>query len=86
LSVHAAEKVLWLLANQPDEAHKFKQDRKSYLSKFALNADESTWVETLDVRRLADCGVNPLLLLGVYRAVQGPDSIPEYMQRMNTLG
>jgi Aromatic-ring-opening dioxygenase LigAB, LigA subunit len=84
MSVHAAEKVLWMLGNQPSEAEKFKQDRRAYLNNFALEADERGWLETLDVKRLADRGVNPLLLLGVYRAIQGGDSIPEYMQRMNT--
>ncbi len=82
MSRHAAEKVLWLVGNQPDETERFKRDRKEYLSGFRLEPHERAWLEQLDVRRLAQWGVNPLLLLGVYRAVQGPDSVPEYMQRM----
>jgi len=83
MSVHAAEKVLWLISNQQPETERFIKDRKTFLNAFGLQADEREWLETLDVRRLADRGVNPLLLLGAFRAVKGPDSVPEYMQRMN---
>jgi hypothetical protein len=83
MSVHAAEKVLWLVSNDRREAERFIQDCKGFLTSFCLGADEREYLEALDVRRLADRGVNPLLLLGAYRAIKGSDSVPEYMQRMN---
>jgi hypothetical protein len=84
MSLHAAEKALWLIANQEPEARRFTGDRKAYLQGFVLEEREREWLERLDVRRLSDHGVNPLLLLGAYRAIKGPDSVPEYMQRMNS--
>jgi hypothetical protein len=84
MSVNAAEKVLWLLSNERAETDRFLRDSEGYLKGFRLDPAERESLEKLDVRWLADRGVNPLLLLGAYRAVKGPDSVPEYMRQMNS--
>lgn len=84
MTIHAVEKALWLLGNEQGHAERFRADPDAYLDEFRLDPDEREIVRNVDVRRLSDRGVNPLLLLGVQRAVKGGDSIPDYMRQMNT--
>jgi hypothetical protein len=84
MSVHAIEKVLWLIGNDRHEAQKFVANAGDYLATFRLTTEETSILESLEAGALARLGINTLLLLGAYRAIRGPDSIGDYMRSMNT--
>ena len=84
MSINAVEQALWQIANHSNEAEFYRADSASYLSQFRLDPDEVEMIRTVDVKGLAERGANVMLVLGLARAILGPDCIPEYMGKMNS--
>lgn len=84
MSINAVEQALWQIANHAAEAEAYKADSAAYLRQFRLDPDEVDLIQALDFKSLADRGANVMLLIGIARAVVGPDCIPEYMGKMNS--
>ena len=84
MSVNGVEQALWQIANHSVEANAYRADETSYLGQFRLDVDEVDMIRAVDVKGLADRGVNVMLVLGLARAVLGPDCIPDYMAKMNS--
>jgi len=83
MTYFAVEKALWGIAQDPASASAFIDNAEAYLTGFNLTDTERLAIQTFDLRLLADTGVNPLLLMQSWNAVQGPDRIGEYLGRMN---
>lgn len=83
MTIHAMERVLWLIGNEPGQAARFNADPDAFLQDFRLDDEERRQILNLEVQQMSRKGVNPLLLLGAHRALRGGDSVPEYMQKMN---
>ena len=84
MSINAVEKVLWEFGNDPGRIERFRADPDHYLAGYKLEEPEREAIKTVDVKVLADRGVNPLLTLMVWPLLMGPEGMPfAYLDRMN---
>jgi hypothetical protein len=76
--------ALWQLGTDPSSAARYRDDADAFLSGFRLDPGEQQALTDLDLSALAAAGTNTLLLLGAYRAVEGPgaDDVT-YLARFN---
>lgn len=84
MTIHTMERVLWDLHNTPTLAAKFRENSDAVLNSYALATSERSMVKNLDVRAMADQGVSQMLLFVTWVALGGPQTVPEYMRRLNT--
>lgn len=85
MSMYSMERALWDIAGSRDSVGQFLQDPDSLLSAYQLSDDEQTLIKSKNVRAMADQEVSSMLLMLFWMAVSGGDeSLPEYLQRMNT--
>ena len=84
MSINAVEQALWSIANHSAEAEAYRADSDLYLSRYRLDHEEAEMIRSVDVKGLAARGANVMLVLGLARAIIGPDCIPEYLGKMNS--
>lgn len=83
MSVNAIEMAFWKIGSSPVEVQQYLAGKSDYLARFNLSDQESQLIQNLDVRALADKGVNTVLLVNTYSALcGGPASLGEYLQKM----
>lgn len=83
MSNFAIEKLLWQASTNPAEAGAFREDADGYLARFRVDEAEKALLKAWDVAGLADRGVNPMLLLMSFNAVQPGADMMEYVGRIN---
>ncbi len=85
MSMFSIERALWEIAGSRELAGQFLQDPDSLLGSYQLSDEEQALIKSKDVLAMADQQVSSMLLMLFWMAVSGGDqSLPEYMQRMNT--
>jgi len=85
MSTYSIERTLWEISGNGDSIGQFLSDPEQAISAYQLSDAERKLICTKDVRRLADMQVSPMLLMLFWMAVSGGnDSLPEYLQKMNT--
>jgi hypothetical protein len=85
LSNNAIEKALWEIGTDPAQAASFRDDRAAFASRFRLDETERRALLEMDVAAMAQWDVNTMLLFRAFRVVYGPESVPDYMRRMNSV-
>ncbi len=83
MSNFAIERLLWQAFTNPAEAGAFRADADGFLGRFRVDEDEKALLKEWDVAALADRGVNPMLLLMAYNAVQPGANMMEYVGKIN---
>jgi len=83
MSYYALEQALWELGREPELAAAFREQPEDVSRRYRLDDDERRMLCELDIKAMAKREVSTLLLMMAWHAIQGPGSIPEYMQRMN---
>lgn len=84
MSLNAMEKLLWKVSSSPEEARRLGEDFEAYVAGYSLDGSELEKLRSWDVRTLAELGVNPLLLMMSYAAVNGFEKTGEYIGKINT--
>ena len=84
MSIHTIEKVLWDLMAMPQKKEAFLAAPETVLDGYPLADDERDLLRDLDVRTMADRGCSEMLTMISWMAVNGQETMPEYMRRMNT--
>ena len=83
MSVNALEKALWRASANRADAQRCRDDAQAYSKEFKLDEDERSMLLSWDVSTLHSRGVNPLLLLMAFVAVNGMQKLGEYETKMN---
>ena len=83
MSSCAMEKALWQAVTNPADNQRLRENAASYLSDFRLDADERALIMSWDVKAMAGRGVNELLLMMAFSAINGMDKLPEYLGKIN---
>jgi len=83
MSTNAMEKALWQALSNPKELQRFTDDAPVYLSEFNIDEDERAAMLAWDVRQIVSRGVNPLLLMSAFSAVNGMEKMGEYAMAIN---
>jgi hypothetical protein len=79
------ERALWEITDSRERVGQFLQDADGVLAEYQLSATERELIKARNVRALADLEVSSMLLMLFWMAVSGgSDSMPEYLQRMNS--
>jgi hypothetical protein len=83
MSIHAVEKLLYEICNSGERAEQYRAQPDALLARYALTDQEQQLVRQLDVRGLSDYQVNPMLIMTTWNTLIGPDSIGEYLGKLN---
>lgn len=83
MSIEAIEKLLWQVTSSPEEAKRLRGDFTAYLQDFRIDKEERSMLTSWDVSALDQRGVNPLLLMSAYAAVNGMDKVGDYIMKIN---
>jgi hypothetical protein len=86
MSTNAMEKALWQALSNPQELQRFATDSEAYLSGFKIDEAERRMMLAWDVKQVVARGVNPLLLMSAFSAVNGVEKMGEYAMAINQPG
>jgi hypothetical protein len=84
MSIYTIERVLFDLTSNPQAPARFREDAATFLAAYPLAQDEASIIRTLDVRAMHDRGVDAMLAMRAFNAIEGRARMPEYMLRINT--
>jgi len=82
MSIHTVERVLYDIASSPDRAGKYKADPAAFLAAYPLEGDEAVLVQELRFRELTGRGLNHMLAMRAFSALQGRDKVPDYLREL----
>lgn len=82
MSINTIERILWDIHHDPQLADRFREVPDAVLDGYGFAALERKLVKELDVREIADRGASEMLLFNAWLAINGPGSIPEYLEKM----
>ncbi len=83
MGINAIEKALWQASVDPEESRCLREDPHAFLGEFRLDEEERWLVATWEVRTLLEQGVNPVVLMMAFAAVNGPVATAGYPDRVN---
>ncbi len=83
MSVYTIERVLFDLTSDPTAPARLRADATAFLSAYPLEGDEAVVLRTLDAGAMLARGVDPMLAMRAFNAVEGRARMPEYMRRIN---
>jgi protocatechuate 4,5-dioxygenase alpha chain len=84
MSVNGLESALYDLGSGAARK-RFADDRGGFLQRYRLAPDEAALVVEEDVAGLLQRGANPMLVMGFYLGLHGPQALPDYIGRAPTL-
>lgn len=82
MSIHTVERVLYDIASSPDKAAAYKADAAKFLASYPLETEEAQMVLGLRFRELTDRGLNHMLAMRAFSALQGRDKVPDYLREL----
>jgi len=85
MSSGAVEQLLYDVGTSRSHREAFRENPAAVAGKYALSDREVEMVVALQVEDLFDYGINPMLLMGFWTGVRGPQSMPEYLARVPRL-
>lgn len=85
MSCGSVEQLLYDVSTSRSRREAFCQNPKETVGKYALTDPEQNMVVGLNVEGLFEYGINPMLLMGFWTSVRGPQSMPEYLARVPDL-
>lgn len=82
MSVNTLEAILYDISVSRGKRERFKDDPDGFLQRYPLSEDEFSMLKELRVRDMGELGVNPMLTMGVWMMMNGPQSLPQYLKTM----
>lgn len=83
MSIYGIEKALWQACRDPEYAQRLCEDPHAYLKDFRIDDDERWLLAEWDVKALVEHGVNPMVVMMAFAAVNGPAAAPGYVKRLH---
>ena len=85
MSYGAVEQLFYDVSTSRNRKEAFREDAGEVAGKYALSETEREMVISMQVENLFEYGINPMLLMGFWTSVRGPQSMPEYLARVPKL-
>jgi len=85
MSIHTVEWVLFEVASTPEASAQYKADTQAYLAKYPLTSEEARLILELDVAEMVRQGINPMLTMRAFNAIQGRDQFGNYLKRLKEM-
>jgi len=85
MSYGAVEQLFYDVSTSRSRKAAFRDDAAEVAGKYALSDTEREMVISMQVENLFEYGINPMLLMGFWTSVRGPQSMPEYLARVPKL-
>jgi|TARA_R110002124_G_scaffold247388_1_gene412458 hypothetical protein len=82
MSINTIECLLFDVAASPELAGKLKGDPDGFMKSYALAPEEADLIRSLDMHEITRRGVNPMLAMRAFAAIEGRDQMPEYFRKM----
>jgi hypothetical protein len=73
------EAALYDISTKGSIRKRFAEDPAAALQMYRLQPDELAEIATLDVAALIARGINPMLTMGLWIAINGPQTLPKYI-------
>lgn len=80
MSIYGLESALYDITTKSLVRKQFAAEPDSALSSYVLEAGEQSMLKALDVGGLLNAGVSPMLTLGLWICVRGPQTLPDYLR------
>ncbi|MCR5879621.1 hypothetical protein [Phenylobacterium sp. J367] len=80
MSVYGLELALYDITTKSLVRKQFIATPDVAVAGYALEADEQAMLKDLDVGRLLDVGVSPMLTLGLWMCLRGPQTLLDYLE------
>lgn len=80
MSVYGLEMALYDITTKSPVRKQFIAAPEAAVAGYALEADEQAMLKELDVGRLLDAGVSPMLTLGLWMCLRGPQTLLDYLE------
>ncbi len=77
------EMALYDITTKGAVRKRFVAEPREVLSGYGLEPPEQAMLEGLDVPSLLDAGVSPMLTIGLWMCVRGPQALPEYLKAVS---
>jgi len=85
MSHGAIEQLFYDVSTSRSRKQAFREDAGEVAGKYVLSDAERDMVLSMQVEELFEYGINPMLLMGFWISVHGPQSMPDYLKRVPTL-
>lgn len=85
MSVYTIERVLWDLQDSDEKAALYREQPNEILNQYNLTTDEHSLLSDMDIESMVSLGIDQMLMFMAWQAINGPQGIPEYMQRLNSI-
>lgn len=85
MSLGAVEQLFYDVSTKRNSRAAFREDATAFAEKYALSELERDMVLSMKAEELFEYGINPMLLMGFWTSVNGPQSMPDYLSRVPTL-
>ncbi|AEF05080.1 hypothetical protein [Alteromonas naphthalenivorans] len=85
MSVYTIERVLWDLQDSDEKAALYREQPNEILNQYNLTTDEHSLLSDMDIESMVSLGIDQMLMSMTWQAINGPQGIPEYMQRLNSI-
>ena len=79
MSLYGLEMALYDITTKSPVRKQFMAAPDEAVAGYALEAEEQAMLKELDVARLLDVGVSPMLTLGLWMCLRGPQTLPDYL-------
>ncbi|GGB75084.1 hypothetical protein [Shewanella inventionis] len=85
MSIYTIERVLWDLQDSNEKSALYRNDPDEILENYSLTPDELSILSKMNIEAMVTLGVDQMLMFMTWQAINGPQGIPEYMQRLNNI-
>lgn len=82
MTIHTVERALFEIISSPKCIAEYKAARELVLSSYPLSADEADLILKMDFSDLIRRGLNPMLAMRAFGAIEGRNNISEYFRRI----
>lgn len=82
MTINTIERALFEVASSPERVRQYKASPESFLCSYPLAPDEVGLILNMDVREIIRRGLNPMLAMRAFSAIEGREKISEYFRRV----
>ncbi len=84
MSSNTVEGIMFSLQSNVSFLERYRAAPKAVLEEYPLTEEEQRNILNWNVRALSDSGVSDMLLMVAFTTINGQETIPDYLRRMNT--
>lgn len=82
MTIYTVERALFEVISSPERLAQYKAEPEVVLRSYPLSADEVDLILKMNVSEIVRRGLNPMLAMRAFGAIEGRNNISEYFRRI----